>query len=237
MILLKSNLLRKTAAEAIGTFVIVFAGCGSIAVNARFPLGLPAVGIPVVFGIAVMIMIYALGHISGAHFNPAVTLAFAVARHFSWNEVGFYWAGQFFGSFLAVAALRFLLPSGEIFGATIPFILPLQALGIETLLTFILMFVIVSVATDTRAVGLMAGAAIGATVMLGAFLGGPLTGASMNPARSLAPNWIEGHLDVMWIYLAGPFLGTVCGALIYEWLRCDRTEKANRVHQEVKGCC
>ncbi len=198
---------------------MVFSGCGSVMVAERFPGTISHAGISVVFGLAVAVMIYAVGHISGAHFNPAVTLAFAAARHFPFEEVLVYWFSQFTGALLAIGVLRFILPMGQSYGATIPAVPWGQALCWEIILTFFLMFVIVAVATDTRAVGTMAGAAIGGTVMLAAWVGGPVTGASMNPARSLAPALFEGQLEVMWIYVLGPCLGAVAAALLYEAIR------------------
>lgn len=218
-LLIGPGLLKKSMAEAIGTFTIVFAGCGSVMVAERFPGSISPAEIAVIFGLAVAVMVYALGHISGAHFNPAVTLAFAAARHFPAREVMVYWIFQIAGSFGAIGVLTAILPPGKFYGATTPSVFPLQALGWEFILTFFLMFVIVAVATDTRAVGTMAGAAIGAVVMLGAFVGGPVTGASMNPARSLAPAVFEGRMDVIWIYLLGPMMGALGAALLYEYLR------------------
>ena len=177
------NLLRKSLGELAGTFALVFAGCGSIMVAARFPGSLPVSLVPVVFGLVVAVMVYAVGHISGAHFNPAVTVAFAVVRHFPRKEVLAYCAAQILGGLAAVGLLAVLLPSGSAYGATIPSVGLLQAFLWEVVLTFFLMFVITSVATDTRAVGPMAGVAIGATVMFCAVVGGPITGASMNPAH------------------------------------------------------
>ena len=206
---------RKPLAEFIGTFALVFAGCGAITVADRFPGSVPQFAIPVVFGLVVAAMIYAVGHVSGAHLNPAVTAAFAISGHFPKREVLGYWIAQFTGAILAIAALAFLLPPGRHFGATIPHVPWPQALGWEIILTFFLMFVIVSVATDSRAVGMMAGAAIGATVTLDAYFGGPITGASMNPARSLAPALVEGRLDVLWIYFFGPMIGAIGAALLY----------------------
>jgi glycerol uptake facilitator-like aquaporin len=130
-----------------------------------------------------------------------------------------YWASQITGAVLAIVVLKAILPVGQTYGATFPAVPWAQALGWEVILTFFLMFVIVAVATDTRAVGTMAGAAIGGTVMLAAWVGGPVTGASMNPARSFAPALFEGRLDVMWIYVVGPCLGAVGAALLYEAIR------------------
>lgn len=223
---------HKALAEMIGTFAIVFAGCGSVMVAERFPGSISPSAIPVIFGLAVAAMIYAVGHISGAHFNPAVTAAFAVARHFPATQVLVYWTAQFFGSFLAMGLLSILLPHGNAFGATVSIISSLKAVGWESVLTFFLMFVIIAVATDTRAVGTMAGAAIGATVMIGAFVGGPITGASMNPARSLAPAVFQNRMDVYWIYLVGPMMGAILAAIIYEQIRCEKPKE-----KTVKGCC
>lgn len=223
--------LSKALAEFIGTFALVFAGCGTVMVAERFPGSLSIGAVPVVFGLVVAAMIYAVGHISGAHFNPAVTAAFAVARHFPARQVAIYWIAQFAGAFTAIALLAFLLPPGMSFGATLPMIAPIKAFLWEAVLTFFLMFVIIAVATDTRSEGTMAGAAIGATVMLCAFMGGPVTGASMNPARSLAPAVFQGQLDVFWIYLIGPMIGAVTAAILYEAIRCEPTDK------DSKGCC
>jgi len=221
------ELWKKSLAEAIGTFTLVFAGCGSLMVAERFPGTLSHAVIPVIFGLAVAVMIYAVGHISGAHFNPAVTLAFAVARHFPFEQVLAYWAAQLIGAFAAIGVLKLILPSGVSYGATTPAVPNGQALSWEMILTFFLMFVIVAVATDTRAVGTMAGAAIGGTVMLAAWVGGPVTGASMNPARSLAPAVFEGHLNGTWIYVVGPCLGAVLAALFYEAIRMTSANGKN----------
>jgi len=223
--------VSKAVAEAVGTFALVFMGCGAVMVSERFPSSLSGSAIPLVFGLVVTAMIYAVGHISGAHFNPAVTLAFAVVRHFPRREVLAYWLAQFIGGIVAIELLHLLLPTGNSYGATIPMVPTLQAFGWEAILSFFLMFVIIAVATDTRAVGMMAGAAIGATVALCAFVGGPVTGASMNPARSLAPVLLQGRLDVLWIYFIGPSVGTILAALLYEWIRCEPEKKP------AKGCC
>lgn len=231
--------LHKATAELVGTFALVFAGCGSVMVSERITGSVSPSAIPLVFGLVVAAMIYAVGHISGAHFNPAVTLGFAVARRFPVRQVLAYWAAQFIGAILAIALLWLLLPAGAGFGATVPALPALQALGWEVVLTFFLMFVIIAVATDTRAEGTMAGAAIGATVMLCAYVGGPVTGASMNPARSLAPALFQGRLDVLWIYFAGPAMGAVLAAMLYEWIRCDVRMGDDGVAEakDARGCC
>ncbi|HUQ78563.1 MAG TPA: MIP family channel protein [Patescibacteria group bacterium] len=199
-------------AEAIGTFTLVFAGCGAIAVG-----GLGPTGVAAAFGLAIMTMIYALGHVSGAHFNPAVTAAFALGRHFPVARVLPYWAAQVVGALAGAALLRATL--GDVpLGVTHPLGSDIQALVWEVVLTFFLMLVIVAVATDTRAVGQAAAIAIGGTVALAALVGGPISGASMNPARSLGPAFVSGDLSDLWIYLVGPPVGAVAAAVVYRYL-------------------
>ncbi len=230
--------VSKFFAEAIGTFAIVFFGCGAVMVSERFPGSIAPGGVPVVFGLVVAAMIYAVGHISGAHFNPAVTLGFAVARHFPRRQVLSYLGAHFLGAILAMGLCVALLPKGQGYGATLPAagVGQLQALGWEVVLTFFLMFVIIAVATDTRAVGTMAGAAIGVTVMLDAFVGGPVTGASMNPARSLAPALFSGRFGDLWIYFVGPIVGAILAAKFYEWIRCQAPEPDTK-GGGAGGCC
>ncbi len=200
-------------AEAIGTFVLVFAGCGAIAVGTLGPAGIAAA-----FGLAIMAMVYAFGHVSGAHFNPAVTAAFAVGRHFSMARVLPYWAAQVAGAVAGAALLRATL--GDVpLGVTHPADSDLQALAWEVVLTFFLMLVIVAVATDTRAVGQGAAIAIGGTVALGAMVGGPISGASMNPARSIGPALVSGDLSDLWIYLVAPPIGAIGAVLVYRYLQ------------------
>jgi aquaporin NIP len=206
-------------AEMIGTFIMMFLGCGSIMAAAHPSQLLDPLAIAPVWGLAVAVSIYAVGHISGAHFNPAVTLAFAIARHFPLKEVVLYWVAQLAGALLALGLLSVLIQGSPTFGETLPRVSTEAALLWEITLSFILMFVIISVATDTRAVGIMAGAAIGATVMINAFVGGAFTGASMNPVRSLVPAIMNGTFDHLWVYLSAPFIGAALAALTYEWLR------------------
>lgn len=227
------KLMQKSLAEFVGTFALVFAGCGSLMVSERFPGSIHGAAVPVVFGLVVAAMVYAVGHISGAHFNPAVTVAFAAARHFPAKDVLAYCAAQFAGALAAAGVLAVILPQGRIFGAAIPAVAALPAFLMEMLLAFFLMFVITAVATDTRAVGTMAGSAIGATVMLCAFVGGPVTGASMNPARWLAPALFQGEVRFFAVYLIAPFAGTCAGALAYELMRCERPKD----DAGPKGCC
>ncbi|MFY9823223.1 MAG: MIP family channel protein [Thermoanaerobaculia bacterium] len=216
------TLLQRTSAEACGTFALVTGGCGAIMVNhATDALGHG--GVAASFGLVIMVMIAALGHLSGAHFNPAVTLAFAVTRHFPWRDVPPYLLGQLLGAVVGAQVLRAFFGLSAGLGATVPSGSPLQALGIETLLTAVLMFVIISVATDTRAVGELAAVAIGGTIALDALWGGPVTGASMNPARSFGPALVAGLWSSHWVYWVGPIAGAVIGATLYQMLRVRPT--------------
>lgn len=216
----RPNLLRRLVAEALGTFCLVFAGTGAVVVNAVAGNPLGHGGVAAAFGLVVAAMIFALGHLSGAHLNPAVTIAFCSARHFPPGEVGPYVGAQVVGAVLASLSLRGLFGLAGDLGATHPsHVGDLGALVIEAGLTAVLMIVILAVATDTRAVGSMAAIAIGATIGLEALVMGPITGASMNPARSLAPALVGGDLTGLWIYLVGPVVGALVGAVIYQFLR------------------
>jgi MIP family channel proteins len=211
-------LLRALVAEAIGTFALVFAGAGAIMVDAKTH-SLGHIGVAIAFGLVIMVMIYAVGHVSGAHFNPAVSFAFALARHFSWSRVAAYWLAQVAGAIAAAAILRGSLGNVAHVGATLPAGSQGQSFLWEVVLTFFLMFVITAVATDTRAVGEGAAIAIGGTVGLDAMFGGPISGASMNPARSLGPALVSGDLHALWLYLVAPLVGAAIGALAYQVVR------------------
>jgi MIP family channel proteins len=209
---------RPLLAEAIGTFALVFAGCGAIMVDAETG-ALGHVGVAITFGLVIMAMIYAAGHVSGAHFNPAVTVAFVLTRHFPRGRAAAYVAAQILGALAAAAILRASLGDVADVGATVPAGSDGQAFLWEVVLTFFLMFVIMAVATDTRAVGEAAAIAIGGTVGLDAMFGGPVTGASMNPARSLGPAVVAGELGSVWLYIAAPLLGAALGAVAYQCVR------------------
>ena len=221
LILINTYLLRRCAAEFIGTFGLVTAGCGAIMVNAQTQ-ALGHVGIAISFGLIIMVMIAATGHISGAHFNPAVTIAFALTRHFSWKELPFYVLSQILGAVLAAGTLRFILGDIAKLGATVPSGSELQSFSLEVLLSAVLMFVIISVATDTRAVGETAAFAIGAAVALDALWGGPISGASMNPARSFGPALIAWEWNAHWVYWIAPIIGTSLGAIAYQMIRASK---------------
>jgi MIP family channel proteins len=173
-----------------------------------------------------MVMIYAVGHISGAHFNPAVTFAFALSRHFPWPRLLGCWTAQLLGALLAAALLRGSLGNITHVGATLPSGSQGQSFLWELVMSFFLMFVIMAVATDTRAVGEAAAIAIGGTVGLDAMFGGPISGASMNPARSIGPALVSGDLHALWIYIPAPIAGAAVGALTYQFIRGEPNQAA-----------
>jgi len=206
----------------IGTFALVFAGCGAVMVEAKtHQLG--HVGVAISFGLVIMFGVYAVGHISGAHFNPAVTFAFALTRHFPWPRALAYWGAQLGGALVAAALLRGSLGNVADTGATLPSGSQGQSFLWELVMSGFLMFVILAVATDTRAVGEAAAIAIGGTIGLDAMFGGPISGASMNPARSLAPAVVSGDLHAVWLYLVAPILGTSLGGLAYQFVRGEHS--------------
>ncbi len=209
----------------MAAFALVFARCGTIVANDRYDGARGAGGISLVFGLIIMVMIYALGHVSGAHFNPAVTLAFAVGRHFPWRLVPPYWGAQLLGGVAASLLLRTLFGNLAHLGATLPAGSAGQSFALEAVLTLLLMFVVTSVATDVRAVGQAAAIAIGGTIGLEALFAGPISGASMNPARSLAPALVSWTWDDQGLYVAGPALGVVAGVLLYRFVRGDACQE------------
>ena len=211
--------MHKLVAEGVGTFALVFAETGAIVVDAETGGGVGHVGIGLTFGLVIMVMIYAVGHVSGAHFNPAATLGFAVGRHFPWALVPRYWAAQLAGGAIASLLLRALFGETARLGAPLPVGSAERSFVLEAVLTFLLMFVVTSVATDVRAVGQAAAIAIGGTIGLEALFAGPVSGASMNPARSLAPALVSWTWADQWLYVAGPALGAVTGALVYRFVR------------------
>ncbi|HEX2588376.1 MAG TPA: MIP family channel protein [Gaiellales bacterium] len=229
---MRRPILRCLLAEAIGTFALVFAGCGAIMVDSKTS-ALGHVGVAISFGLVIMVMIYAVGHISGAHFNPAVSFAFALARHFPWPRVALYWTAQLAGALAAALVLRESLGDIAHLGATLPSGSDGQAFLWEAVLTFFLMFVIMAVATDTRAVGEAAAIAIGGTVGLDAMFGGPITGASMNPARSLGPAIAASDYSSIWVYLLAPLLGAAAAALTYQFLRGEHPADAGAATEEA----
>jgi MIP family channel proteins len=222
---LSRSLQRALVAEAIGTFALVFAGAGAVMVDAKTH-ALGQVGVAITFGLVIMAMIYAVGHISGAHFNAAVTFAFALSRHFPWPRALGYWLAQLVGALTAAALLRGSLGNIANVGATLPSGSQGQSFLWELVMSFFLMFVIMAVATDTRAVGEAAAIAIGGTIGLDAMFGGPISGASMNPMRSLGPALVAGELHALWLYIVAPIAGTSLGALAYQFVRGEATRPA-----------
>ncbi|KAK8655636.1 hypothetical protein V6N13_108209 [Hibiscus sabdariffa] len=186
------KLLQKVIAEVVGTYFVIFAGCGSVVMNKLYDGVVTFPGICVVWGLIVMVMIYSVGHISGAHFNPAVTITFAIFRRF---------------------------PLKQAFFGTVPLGSANRSLVLEIIISFLLMFVVSGVATDSRAIGELAGIAVGMTVTLNVFVVGPISGASMNPARTLGPAIVMGVYDGIWVYMVGPIIGTVLGGFVYNLIR------------------
>ncbi len=203
---------RPALAEAIGTFALVLAGTGAIVVNDASGGALGHAGVALTFGLVVMVMICALGDVSGAHLNPAVTLAFVVARRFPAARAPAYVAAQLAGAVAASGVLALLFPQHPTLGATLPAGPAWQSCVLEFLLSCLLMLVILRVSAGASEVGLLAGAAIGATVGMEALFAGPVSGASMNPARSLAPALVSGATRDLWVYLLAPALGA-CAAV------------------------
>jgi aquaporin NIP len=226
--------LRSLLAEAIGTFALVFAGCGAIMVDAKTNQ-LGHVGVAITFGLVIAFGIYSVGHISGAHFNPSVTFAFAMSRHFPWRRAFGYWAAQLVGALAAAALLRASLGNLAHVGATLPSGSQGQSFLWELILTFFLMFVIMAVATDTRAVGEAAAIAIGGTVLLDAMFGGPISGASMNPARSIGPAFVSGDLHALWLYILAPICGASLAAVAYQFVRGEAKQSAPSKTVQVEG--
>jgi aquaporin NIP len=210
---------RALGAEALGTFALVLFGCGAIMVDADGG-GLELVGISLAFGLVVMVMVYSLVHVSGAHINPAVTLALASRKRFPWSAVPGYWGAQVAGAIAAAIVLRSSLGDVASLGATTPSGSDAQSFAWEVLMTATLLIVILAMATDARAVGAVA-VAIGGTIALASLVGGPISGASLNPARSVGPALVSGDLGSLWIYLTAPLLGGMLGALAYDTLRRD----------------
>ena len=216
--------MRPLAAEVFGTFALVFAGTGAIVINDVSGGTVTHVGVALTFGLIVLAMIYAVGDVSGCHLNPAVTLGFFAARRFEGRRVAPYIVSQCLGAGLASLTLRVMFPTHPTLGATTPAGDAVQSFVLEVILTLILMFVILSVSTGSKEKGVLAGVAVGAVIALEALFAGPISGASMNPARSLAPAVVSLRLDGLWVYLAAPVLGACASVLV---CRCV----------QEPGCC
>ena len=211
--------MRRYVAEAIGTFALVFAGTGAIVINDVSGGAVTHVGIAITFGLVVMSMIYALGDVSGAHLNPAVTIGFALSHRLPSREVAPYVVAQLVGAFIASGAMLAMFGSRAALGATIPAGSPWQSFALEAVLTALLMLVILNVSTGPKETGVVAGIAVGGVIGMEAMFAGPISGASMNPARSLAPAVVSGHLASVWVYLAAPVLGAAVAVPLWKLVR------------------
>jgi aquaporin NIP len=211
--------MRKYLAELIGTFALVFCGTGAIVINQESAGVITHAGVAVTFGLIVSAMIYALGDVSGAHLNPAVTIAFYVSKLFPAKEIVPYMISQALGAFMASITLKFLFPLNAALGATLPAGSAMQSFVLEGILTLLLMFVILQVATGSKEQGMFAGLAIGSVVLLEAMFAGPICGASMNPIRSIAPAVVSGHMEYLWIYIAAPTAGALLAVTIWSVLK------------------
>ncbi len=223
--------IPKYTAEFIGTFAVVFCGTGAIVINQQSGGTVTHVGISITFGLIVMAMIYALGPISGAHLNPAVSLAFVIAKKFSAKQLIPYITSQLSGALSASLVLRLLFPDNALLGSTNPAGSALQSFILELLLTFFLMLVILNVAIGSKEQGLFAGLAIGSTVLLEAMFAGPVCGASMNPARSFAPAIVSGHVENLWIYILAPVVGALLAVPAWKFLTDKKSENENSTAQ------
>jgi aquaporin Z len=208
--------MKKYLAELIGTFALVFCGTGAVIINEVTGGAVSHVGVALTFGSIVLAMIYAVGDISGANLNPAVTFGFWLAGRLPAREIFPFVCSQILGAILASATLKFLFPQSANLGATLPAGSAWQSFVLEIFLAFFLMFVIINVSTGAKEKGITAGIAVSSVVALEAMFAGPITGASMNPARSIAPAFLSGNLSELWIYLAAPLIGAALGVLGYK---------------------
>ncbi len=213
------TLIKKIVAEFVGTYMLVFCGTGAVVVDEVTHGSITHVGIAITFGFVVMSLIYALGDISGAHMNPAVSIAFVVAKRFPAKRLIPYILSQLAGAAFASLTLKLLFPGNEFLGATMPSGSEMQSFVLEVLLSFFLMFVIINVATGSKETGMFAGLAIGSVVLLEAMFAGPICGASMNPARSFGPALVSLHLEHLWIYIVAPVAGTILSIFLWNFLK------------------
>ena len=211
--------MKQYIAEFLGTFALVFCGTGAIIINHQSNNTITHVGVAITFGLIVMAMIYTFGEKSGAHLNPAVTLAFVVHQVFPLNKLMPYIISQIAGAVAASGVLHLLFPNSSTLGETIPSGTAVQSLILEFILTFFLMLTIINVAEGGKEKGLFAGIAIGSVVLLEAMFAGPISGASMNPARSVGPAIVTGNIDTLWIYIVAPVSGALFAILIHRFIK------------------
>ena len=214
-------MLRKAVSEIIGTYALVFCGTGAIVIDKASGGAVTHVGVAITFGFIVMAMIYGLGEISGAHLNPAVSIAFTLAGRLPVKALGPYVTSQILGAFLASITLKLLFPADQLLGTTLPAGTDWQSFVLELILTFFLMLVIINVSTGPKEQGLFAGLAVGSVILLEAMFAGPICGASMNPARSLAPAVVSGHLESLWVYLLAPVTGAALAIPTWKYLNSN----------------
>jgi len=226
--------MQKYYAEIFGTFILLFSGAGAIVTNQASQGAVTHVGIALVFGLVVTSVIYAIGEISGAHINPAVTIAFWVARRFPGKEVVPYIICQCIGALAACLLLKLLFPDLNNYGMTLPAGSEMQSLILEGVLTWMLMFVVLCVSTGAKEIGVLAGVAIGSVIAMEAMFAGPISGASMNPARSLAPALVSQNLDSLWLYIVGPIAGAVLAVPSLWLVRNHQTGSANETSDETE---
>lgn len=218
--------MRKGIAELVGTFALVFCGTGAIIIDQVSGGVVTHVGVSITFGLIILAMIYALGDISGAHLNPAVSFGFVIAGRIYFQEAAVYILYQFTGAFLASFSLKLLFPQSQNLGATLPAGSDMQSFILETILTFFLMFVILNVSSGAKEKGITAGIAVASVVGLEAMFAGPISGASMNPARSIAPAIVSGNSvcnEHLWIYYTAPFLGALMAVVVFKFITSDQS--------------
>lgn len=218
----------RLAAEALGTYFLVFAATGAVAVDAVTHGTLGNIGMSLACGLVAFAMIEALGDISGAHLNPAVSVGFALAGRFPWRQVPGYVVAQFVGAFAASFTVRALLPESPTLGEHSPHIIAPRAFALECLLGLFLMMTILGVTAKAKERGLQAGLAIGAAVFLGVLVAGPISGGSMNPVRSIAPGVVSGRTDELWIYVLAPMLGAAIAGIVSGLAKRHRDATANQ---------
>jgi aquaporin Z len=210
--------MRSYITEILGTFILIFCGTGAIVINQQTGGSIGHIGIAITSGLVVMTLIYAFGNISGAHFNPAVSIAFTIARKFPVNKLVPYIFSQLLGALMASFFLKLLFPQNETFVGTLPSGSEMQSFILEIFLAFFLMIVILTVAHGSREQGMFAGMAIGSTVLLEVIFAGPVSGASMNPVRSIAPALVSGHLEHLWIYIVAPIVGAIVAVPVWNYI-------------------
>jgi aquaporin NIP len=219
--------MKKYAAEFIGTFALVFCGTGAIVIDQQTGGQVGHVGIAMTFGFIVLAMIYTFGEVSGAHFNPAVTIGFWVAKRFDGKQIAPYIISQSAGALMASVVLKLLFPANESLGATIPAGSNIQSFVLEFILTYFLMLVIINVSQGSKETGTLAGIAIGTTVLLEAMFAGPICGASMNPARSLAPALVSGNMQALWLYISAPIIGSIAATITWRLMNLKKIVAIN----------